>query len=463
MNTKIHIGDSGFREVMTDGFTVSKLSAIAIALAQLRPRQKAVIGYDNRFLSEDFAHHLTRVLLEQGWEVQVISDIFPTPGVVTLLKETQSDLALMVTASHNPYYYNGLKIFDSKGALIPKKFIQDLQELAQKKWQEGNLPEFNVGWRSIHIFSVIEARDIYFRSLFRHIDKKLIRKNSLKVVWDAFGGTDQRLFPQFLKSLRARQVGIWMESEPTYHLRRLEPDKTSLTDLSRLVRKRKALVGLATDVDGDRFSVLDEKGSYVRNNFLTSLLSWYLMEMRGESGNFYQTISCSEMSKIIASEHQSQVKIFPVGFQAMGTLMKDDPRAVLAMEETGGLAYAPHLPFKDGFMAHLLILEMLARTGKNLSRLISDLHKKYGHYYYDRIDFEIRNGQGFEKWMDPHFWEACLDSTMIHRESLDGEKWYFQEGWILVRRSKTEPLIRVYFESKSKKFIKTIKEILNEN
>ena len=463
MNAKIHIGDSGFREVMTDGFTVSKLSAIALALAALKPRQKVVIGYDNRFLSEDFAHHLARILLEQGWDVKVISDIFPTPGVVTLLKEMNSDFGLMVTASHNPYYYNGLKIFDSKGALISKKFIQELQDLAQRVWQEGSLPAFHVGWRTENIFSVLEARDIYFNSLFKHIDKKLIRKRSLKVVWDAFGGTDQRLFPQFLKSLNARQVGIWMESEPTYHLRRLEPDKTSLKDLSLLVRKRKALVGLATDVDGDRFSVLDEKGNYVRNNLLTSLLSWYLMEVRGECGRFYQTISCSEMIKIIAYEHQSQVKIFPVGFQAMGTMMKDDPQAVLAMEETGGLAYAPHLPFKDGFMAHLLILEMLAKTRKNLSQLITDLHKKYGHYHYDRIDFEIEDDAGFEKWMDPQFWEACLDSHVIHRECMDGEKWYFQEGWILVRRSKTEPLIRVYFESKNKKFIQTIKETLNEN
>ncbi|QQR79928.1 MAG: hypothetical protein IPJ69_11370 [Deltaproteobacteria bacterium] len=132
------------------------------------------------------------------------------------------------------------------------------------------------------------------------------------------------------------------------------------------------------------------------------------------------------------------------------------------MEETGGLAYGPHLPFKDGFMAHLLVLEMLAQTGKTLSVLYQDLSKKYGKYYYDRVDFRCDSEEEIKQWLSVSLWEKCLSEKVVSHDELDGEKWYFESGsWVLIRRSKTEPLLRIYFESRNLKFVKKIKELLN--
>ncbi|QQR79927.1 MAG: hypothetical protein IPJ69_11365 [Deltaproteobacteria bacterium] len=283
---KIHIGDSGFREIFGDGFTLEKLNAIMLALAELKPRQKVVVGYDNRFLSEEIAHHIAKILTAQNWNVRVISGTFPTPGVATLVKEWQQDFGLMVTASHNPYYYNGVKIFNESAALISRPFIRSLETLAEEKLNSSAEIPFEVGWRNSDSVSSLDARRVYFDSLLKNVQVPLIQKKKLRVAWDAFGGTDQVLFPLLLKKLQTRQFGLWMEPEPTFHLRRLEPDKTSLKKLGSLVREKKTIVGLATDVDGDRFSILKENGFYILNNQLMSLLTWYLLDVRKEKGNF---------------------------------------------------------------------------------------------------------------------------------------------------------------------------------
>ncbi len=455
---RIHIRDSGFREVFGDGFTIAKLNAILMALAELEPKRKAVVGYDNRFLSEEIAHHAARLLEHAGWDVRVVSGTFPTPGIATLVKTWELDFGLMVTASHNPYYYNGLKLFNNRGALISKSHITALEALAERKLDEPSPLDFQVGWRTESMISAREARDVYFKSLLKPIRLSIIRRKKMKVAWDAFGGTDQELFPRLLDRLKVRHWGYFMEIEPTYHRRRLEPDKTSLKELEALVSRKKAVVGLATDVDGDRFSIVDEKGAYLLNNRLTSLLTWYLLEVRQERGHFFQTVSCSEMTRRIARDFGQEVMIFPVGFRAIGEKMQNDGNALLAMEESGGLAYGPHLPFKDGFMAHLLVLEMLASTEKTFRELCRMLTRRYGPYHYDRVDFRCENDASIERWLDRSSWEGYLGEKIVSSDEQDGEKWYFESGgWLLIRRSKTEPLLRFYFESQEKEFIQKIK------
>lgn len=455
---KLHIGDSGWRSVYTDSFTLEKLSAIVLSLAEIYPKQKVLIGYDNRFLSPEFAKHIAHLLKGVAWEVDLLSDIFPTPGIARLVKDAY-DWGLVITASHNPFYYNGLKILNSKGLLSERKLNDQIQEKAASKIEKEKLPGLYPLQFDANV-SFLKASSAYLSQIFRHIDKKYFKKSKLKVVWDSFGGTTNKLFPIFLKKLSLVNTGLYWPEDPTFGHRRLEPDEKSLQALRKILLQKKYHVGIATDLDGDRFAVLNEKGQFILPNIIGPLLTWYLLEFRKEKGTVYQTVSASQLTQKICNQFNVELKEMPVGFQAMGQAMQANPQALIGMEETGGIAYAPHLCFKDGLMAHALLLEMLASQKKTLSHLIEDMHKKFGRYHYHRIDLSLEKQESKSQWLEGSFWEKTTGEKIKTLSNTDGQKFYFESGWVLVRDSKTEPLLRIYFESPKKAWISQILKAL---
>ena len=453
---KLHIGDSGWRAIYTDGFTLDKLSAITLSLAELYPKQKALIGYDNRFLSKKFAQHLTSLLSQAGWKADLLSKIFPSPGVACLVKSKNYDWGLMITASHNPFYYNGLKILDAKGLLSPRSLNDQLAEKAISKIENEKLPSL-YPLKEVLQLNFSKAASAYLTQISKHIEVKIFKNTQLKVAWDSFSGTTTELFPLFLKKLKLRQEGVQWINEPTFGYRRLEPDTNSLQTLKKLLLKKKCHLGIATDLDGDRFAVFDEKGRFVLPNVLGPLLIWYLLEFRKERGDLYQTVSCSQLTRDIAQYYGAEVKEMPVGFQKMGYEMATNPKSLLGLEETGGIAYAPHLCFKDGLMAHALLLEMLVSQKKKLSEMIALMYKKFGKYYYHRVDLNLDSQEEKKQWLDLEFWEKIVGEKILNNSMIDGQKLYFSSGWLLIRDSKTEPMLRIYFESKNEKFMNKIK------
>lgn len=454
----IQIGDSGWRAIYAGGFTVDRLSAIAMALDQLYPSQKVLIGFDNRFLSKEFAHHLASLLNERKWKVTLLSESFPTPGVAKKVKKDNYNWGFVITASHNPYYYSGIKIFNSNGNLIDRSLIQKIEKRANDLLQNESLPSFDPQRKFSPVHSIEKVEEDYFKEILKHIDLKSIQKAKLSVVWDGFGGTTSFLFPKFLKLLKIRHSSVPFFLEPTYQKRKLEPDETSLTELGKTVRREKAQIGLATDVDGDRFSFSDERGNYLLNNLVGSLILWYLLEIRREKGTIYQTVSCSSLNEKICEKNQSSLQIMPVGFQVMGNEMQKNKNALIGLEETGGFAYAPYLCFKDGLIAHAFFLEMLATQKKTITALVKRLHKKYGSFFYERIDLKLSSKEELEKLLTSSFWERKLKKNIISTSELDGTKFQFEdESWLLIRNSKTEPLLRIYSESKNKNFLRSIK------
>ncbi len=460
----LHIGDSGWRAITTDGFTFERLSAIVAALTRLYPRQKAVIGFDNRFLSEDFGHHVAFMLREKGWKVRILPRLFSTPGVAWLVRQGRYDWGLMITASHNPYYYNGLKIFNRHGALMDRASADRVAAEANRILKKLTGPDlgFRPGRRFEAVLDVEKVRRRYLGDILKRVDVRKIRKSGLRAAWDGFGGVTMPLFPMFLDALKIKHHAIPMVEEPTYGGRKLEPDAESLQGLSALVRRTRSHIGLATDVDGDRFSIVDERGRYVSNNLLASLMVWYLLHVRRERGTVYQTISCSDLTKRMCEEAGVSLKVVPVGFQAMGRLMIADAKPLVGIEETGGLAYGPHLPLKDGLMTHALILEMLVSQKKTLSVLIERLHRSYGFYHYRRSDLKLTSAIEAMHWLKSGPWEKALGEKIRETSLIDGVKWTFASGgWVLIRHSKTEPLLRIYCESLDRKFVNRVTRYVN--
>lgn len=460
---RFHINDSGWRAIYADGFTVERLTSIVSALARIFPKQKALVGFDNRFLSREFANHVAWILEQNGWRSDLCSEVFPTPGVAKCVRSAGGvyDFGLMVTASHNPYYYNGLKILDRNGALIDRPLADRIESLASDL--EGTEPTgFQVTRRNGRLRDVGDLSRRYVDEILSHVNAEAIRDARLKVCWDGFGGTTPPLFLEFFKRLGVSGEEVPMVREPTYGGRRLEPDETSLASLGELVRQTKSIVGIATDVDGDRFSVVDEDGRYVLNNALASLMVWYLLAVRGELGTVYQTVSCSRLTEKIAAAFGVSCETVPVGFLVMGRLMVEDSRSLVGIEETGGLAYAPHLPFKDGLMAHALVLEMLATLKKPLTTLIEEMFSNYGRVHYRRVDLRLDSLAEADPWLAPERWERTVGESVQSTSTIDGVKWFFPSGWLLIRRSKTEPLLRIYFESPDEDFVLRVAAVLEK-
>jgi phosphomannomutase len=403
--------------------------------------------------------------------VGLIPEIFPTPGVAKLVSASQGDhtvrsynWGLVVTASHNPYYYNGFKILDHQGALIGREVADRIETVANGILEgrpDGRSLPFDLHRRFDGLANAEALRRRYLDLILARVDVDKIRSAKLSVAWDAFGGTVTPLFPLLFDRLGVRHAGVPMLMEPTYGHRRLEPDATSLTELGALVTTSGAAAGLATDVDGDRFSAVDETGAYVQNNPLGSLMAWYLLAVRGERGTVYQTVSCSDLTRRVCEDFGVPLRIEPVGFMSMGRHMTEDPRPLIGFEETGGMAYGPHLPFKDGLMAHALVLEMLAATGKTVPELIAELQRRYGRFVYHRIDLKLPSQEEAERWLNPDLWERAVGEAVLESSTLDGIKWFFKSGWILIRRSKTEPLLRIYGESADGTFIDRMKKAVS--
>lgn len=454
----IKIGPSGWRVVFLKNLTADSYEAILQAMADVFGSQKVLIGFDNRFLSRAMASHAQKILKSRSWETHLVSDFFSTPGVARLVRHQKADWGLMVTASHNPYYYNGLKILDSKGCLVDEVMLKKIQNRANQI-VSGIDSSFDPAYKSVPDDGWRDWSHHYLRSMLDLIDIKAIQKSQMTIAWDGFGGTTSQLFPALFQKLKLKNIGFPLSVDPTFGGRELEPSPHSTTTLQLLVRQQKCDLGLATDLDGDRFSVINSQGRYVPNNTMASLLLWYLLFCRKEKGNIFQTVSCSARNQTMCDEAGVVLEEVPVGFQVMGRRMKE-VGGLLGMEETGGVAYGPHLQFKDGLMAHLLVMEMMATQKADLTKLIKKL-SVYGQFYYRRWDKPIPDKKTFHAWQSSNFWEKKVSLKVKTLLVLDGQKMIFEDGsWLLLRPSKTEPFFRIYAEGRSKIFIKKLEQVI---
>ncbi len=446
----IKIGPSGWRAVFLKDLTANRFEAILKAMISVFGNQKTLIGFDNRFLSRSLAGHAQKILQAGGWKTELAADIFSTPGVARLVREKKAHWGLVITASHNPYFYNGMKILDAQGCLVNPDWLKKIEDKANEIFPNIS-SNFDPTYQGLAQATLQGWTKDYFATLLKFVQVSAIKKAHLKVAWDGFGGTSSKLFPALLNQLQVNHQGVSFTEDPTFGGRKLEPDASSTKALMQLVKKKKCQAGLVTDLDGDRFAVIDDKGRYISNNNMGSLMLWYLLKCRGERGTVFQTVSCSARNKIICAQFNVSLEEVPVGFQVMGQRMKMEG-GLLGIEETGGLAYGPHLAFKDGLMAHLLVLEMMATQKKKLTELLKILNQ-YGRFFYHRWDMKVESQKRRAEWQDPAFWEKSLQLKLKELITIDGQKMIFEDdSWLLLRSSKTEPLFRIYAEGRSRQF-----------
>ena len=450
----VEFGTGGWRAIIGDQFTRANIRIVAAALARRMKEegsaeQGIAIGYDRRFLSRESAIWFSEVMAGEGVFVRFVNLSCPTPLVMFTVKNLDLPYGAMITASHNPAIYNGIKLFTRGGRDANKTFTDEIAAAANALNPEEirDVPfEQALAEGKIRF---IDPRDDYLDSIMAQIDIDAIRHRRPRIVLDPMFGVSLTGLQTILYTARC-DLDVINDRHDAFFGRHLPaPNPDTLADLQMAVREHNADLGIATDGDADRLGVIDEKGRYVSANEILALLYSYLLEYRGWRGPVVRNIATSHLLDRIAAYWGQECIEVPVGFKYISAGMEAHD-AVIGGESSGGLTVRGHILGKDGLYAASLLVEMVCKSGKSLSGLIQEMYERYGRCAMVERDFALtpeRKGRILHLLMEekrlPDFGRA-----VDHVRYADGCKVYFErDAWVIARPSGTEPRIRVFAEA----------------
>jgi phosphomannomutase len=452
----IKFGTDGWRAKMAGAFTFPNVRRVAWGLGvTLRKKKKSssvFIGYDTRLHSDRFARAVAEVLASLGHRATVASRLLPTPALSLAVKAKKADAGVMITPSHNSGAYNGFKIKLPPGVSAPSEFTKKV---------EKNIPPEPPRVSGKEKFQKADWLPFYLKILKSKVDLPALKRSGLKVVVDSMHGVGERHFERLVSGGRTRVWTLAANRDVSFGGRQPEPIGQNLGPLSKAILRRKAGLGFATDGDGDRIGLMDEKGRFVDVHKVHAILLYHLWVNRGQRGAVVRTVSGTLMVERMARRWGIPLFETPIGFKHIGAVMlKKD--VLLGLEESGGIAVKGHLPERDGLLSALLLMEALVTMKKSVSETVAFLQEEFGPFYFDRVDLE---GISFErqsrilsrlKKSPP---SRIAGHKVVGIQTLDGVKLKFEKGWLLFRASGTEPLLRLYAEAPSAKEVQTV---LNE-
>jgi phosphoglucomutase len=451
MTTQIKFGTSGWRAVMAEEFTFANVRRAVRGIARYvvgqRPQgAKVLVARDPRFLGETFCSMAAEILSAHGITPLVIAEAAPTPAISYAVAQAKADGAINFTASHNPPEYNGIKFSTPDGApALPRATKKIEAEIAAADASGGNEAVPDPPERQS-----LDPRRMYLSRLREIVDLNVIRKASLRVVFDPLWGAARGYSDALL-----REGGVAVETVHDYRDvlfggHAPEPDDHLLEDLRKKMRDTKAHIGIATDGDADRFGIVDDDGTYFQPNYIIALLFDYLVESRGWKNGVGKSVATTNLINALAKHHKVELHETPVGFKYIGELIKQD-KICIGGEESAGLSIRHHVPEKDGVLAGLLCCEMVARRGKSLGKQLEELFAKVGSFCAQRENFrltaEVKDKFTGKLQSEPREFFGRKVGEVVRK---DGLKLIFEDGsWICYRVSGTEPVVRVYSEASS--------------
>ncbi len=458
MPGEIKFGTDGWRGLIADDFTFSNVRICAQAVAEyVKGRglggRGVVVGYDTRFLSERFADDVAGVLAENGIRAYLSISPVPTPVASYAVMDKEAAGAVVITASHNPAEWNGFKFKPEYAGSATPEITATLESIIADIQERGGVPKPNAEETNANcLIETVDLVPAYERHIATLVDLDRIRESGLGVAVDSMYGAGIGYVKRIVAGGSARVSEIHRTRNPLFPgLGQPEPIARNLAKLRVQVRKTGADVGLATDGDADRVGVADEHGNILTPLQIFGLLAYYLLEVRGERGPMIKSITTTRMIDRLGERYGVPVYETAVGFKHIGPRMMAED-ALIGGEESGGFGFRGHVPERDGILASLYILDLLAQTRRTVSHLIEDLYNLVGPHHYDRVDIPI-SGIAKEQAKD-RIADAQPDSIagmpVSRLDRTDGSRFEFEDGsWLLFRFSGTEPLMRIYAESRS--------------
>jgi alpha-D-glucose phosphate-specific phosphoglucomutase len=449
----IRFGTDGWRGLIADDFTFDNVAKVAQATANyFRRKEKIrngiVVGYDARFLSRAFAETTAEVLGNAGIHVKLASSIATTPMVSLAVKKLKAAGAVIITASHNPAQYNGFKIRgEFAGPAYPEQIAKVEEELREVLHQHKRQLKKSLSQLSEEgTVEILDLSKIYLNEIRAKVDLKAIKGARLRILYDAMFGAGQGVLQQLVPNIST----MHNEFNPSFGGIRPEPMAENLIDLSKEVRRGKFDIGLATDGDADRVGAVDEKGNFVDSHRMFALLLKYFVEVKHLRGEVAKSLSVTQMINKMCDKYGLTLHETPVGFKHLCKMMVER-NVLIAGEESGGIGIRGHVPERDGILVGLLLCEIMAKRKMSLSALVQELFDEYGEHYFNRIDLHITETekQRIMRKFDKRITQIAGEKV-IRVRAIDGFQYFIDGGWLLVRPSGTEPLIRFYAEADKK-------------
>lgn len=452
MSLPIKFGTDGWRALIADTFTFENVRHAAQATAgyfETVDAERAVfIGYDGRFQSKAFARAAAEVFAGNGFRALLMDRIYPTPYVSFEVRRRRFAGGIVITASHNPALFNGFKVkAHFGGSAIPAMTAEIEKRLGVSAVRTGTAG-----------IEVVAPEPYYFDHLKSLVDWDRIAKSGLKIVVDSMYGSGGRILENLLSGTTCRVETMRGSFDPLFGGINPEPMMPQLEPLAARVVETRSNVGLATDGDADRLGVVDETGRFLNTLQVLPLLLLHAYRTRGWRGAVVHTYSQSQIVPKIAAALGLKSYERPIGFKNIGELMLQE-EILIGGEESGGVGLSRHLPERDGIFINLLILDLMAASGKSCTQLVDEMWKEFGEYHFDRRDLHvpIAAGQAVVETLKTNPPAELAGRKIARVGSLDGSKVFFENGsWILFRQSGTEPLLRVYSESSSKAAVSEI-------
>ena len=463
---KIKFGTDGWRGIIAQDFTFENVKVCAQGIASHLVRshdttQGVVVGYDTRFLSDRFAQIVCDIISSNGIPVFLSHKPIPTPACSLAVKQRGASLGIMITASHNPKEWNGLKIKSADGGSASPEVISEIEaRISDILIRKEKIPEEQHG-----VIKTIDLNTPFINQIVRVADVNKIKGEGVKVVVDTMYGSANGVLPNALKNTKISVLEINNIHNPEFPgIDQPEPVEKNLETLKKTVKDLGADVGIALDGDGDRIGIVDENGNYQSTLEVFTILTNHLLGTRGEKGGVACTITMSNMLEKICGRYGQKVFRTPVGFKYVGPVMEKN-RCVLGGEESGGYAVKDHIPERDGALSALLYLQAMAMNQKKPSDLLKDVHKITGPYTFKRVDLELNYKQTIK--LNNTLIKTKIDSLgglkVKKIDRLDGVRYDLeQDSWAAVRLSGTEPLARIYSEARDKKVLGAIIDDLRQ-
>jgi len=450
---QIKFGTDGWRGIIADDFTFGNLRRVAQGTAQyMKSRSSeplAIVGYDCRFASEDFAQAVATVFAANGIKTLVFDRPSPTQVASWTVIDRKATGAVAITASHNPYQFNGYKYKTETGSAVPTEVIAELERNINAL-EDVPAPERTV---THGLVTSYDPRPAYYAQIARMVDVDAIKNAGLRLVHECMYGSGYGYIAEMIGGGRTTVTELHNQRNPLFGGINPEPIPPNIDSTIALMKVGSQDLCICTDGDADRVGIIDETGRFINQLQVFALLMLYLFETRGMRGPVVKTVNMTAMVDKLGAEYGERVYEVPVGFKNVAPKMMET-NALLGGEESGGFAVRGHIPERDGILIGLLFADMMVKTGKPVSRILADLEQRVGPHAYARHDIHLqRDTYGSDRkrileTLENNEPNEIAGVAVQRMRSDDGFKFYLADGsWVLLRASGTEALIRIYSEA----------------
>lgn len=451
--TTIKFGTDGWRAGIADEYTFANVRLITQGVADyLQARGQAgrgmIVGYDTRFRSEDFAIAAAEVLAANGIRSLICDGPAPTPVSSFAILDRQTAGGINITASHNPYTDNGYKLRSEYAGAASPEVLHEVEARTAEVQEVKRLPLEQA--TAAGLVERFDPGPAYIAQIAKLVDLERLREAGLQVALDPMWGVGAGWFDRLAGGGKTTFASIHRGVNPLFPgMERPEPIEPNVAELEEFVRQVQASVGIANDGDADRVGVVDENGRFVNQLEVYALLALYLLEVRGWRGPLVKTVTTTMMARKLAARYNVPIHETGVGFKYVAPKMLEVD-AIMGGEESGGFAFRGHLPERDGILAGLFVLDLMVQKGMTISQLLRYLFDLVGPHYYERIDTRLVPE---EKPAVVERVRAARPQTIAGLEvteidTTDGFRYVLgDQGWLLIRFSGTEPVLRVYTET----------------